>query len=634
MGRALRILAWTAGSLVVLLVVAVGALYLLTGSAWFRDQVAGRASTALGRETRIGGLDIDWGRVTDIHLRDVFIANSDWAERDGMLEAEAIDASIRLWPLLRGSVELPRLRLVKPRIAVETNAEGVNNWSFGENPGAAAAAETAAPDERDEMPAIGELDIEDGSLLYRDVPRDVHLEGQLRSASGEAAETRQVRLEADGQLAGKPLTVRFVGGSVLSLRDEDKPYPVDLDTRYGRTELSVRGAVVDPLKFASGSVTLRLKGPDLSDVFPILGIPAPPTPPYELTMGLSRDGEVWHATDLNGRVGDSDLSGDVTVDYGRERPFLKAALRSKRLDFDDLGPLLGLPPRTGETASAEQVANAQALQQSKKLFPDQPLNMAPLRAMDMDVTLDAATVEGDGLPIDSLHTRVVVDNGRAEAKPLKIGVGGGLIEGEMVLNARDKVPSAAARLAFHDIELRKFFQDSTFIDQMGGKFNGRFVILGSGNSLAQIMATSRGNAAIVMREGSMSRLLIEGANLDIAEALVILVTEDGRVPIRCGGGRFAIEKGIMTTDRFILDTTDSVIYLKGSIDLQQQNLDLDIDAQAKDFSLLDLKSTVAIKGPLGDPGLALGRGAPIPFLEFGRAKDIDCDWLTGTALQE
>ena len=54
---------------------------------------------------------------------------------------------------------------------------------------------------------------------------------------------------------------------------------------------------------------------------------------------------VWHYDDFTGTFGDSDLAGDVSVDTGRERPFLRAKLLSRRLDFDDLAGFVGASPK-------------------------------------------------------------------------------------------------------------------------------------------------------------------------------------------------------------------------------------------------------------------------------------------------
>ncbi|MGE4220929.1 MAG: AsmA family protein [Alphaproteobacteria bacterium] len=633
MRRFLKILAWTGAVLALLIVAGAAAIYAFLTSDWLRGEAERRVASATDRETRIGRLDIDWGRTTIIDMQDVFIANSDWAKEDAMFAARSVRLSIRLWPLLVGNVVLPELALDAPRIAVETNKDGVGNWSFGESPAAATAAEAATPDERDEMPTIGALRISDGRVVYRDVPRALNLEGTVSTASGKAEGEEKMHLQARGQLEGKLLRVDFTGGSVLQLRDADSPYPLDLAVRFGDTLIEARGTVVDPVAFAAGDLRLHMKGPNLSDIFPVLRVPAPPTPPYELTMRLARKDETWTVTGMQGRVGESDLSGDIAIDYGGKKPVLTADLRSKNLDFDDLAPLVGAPPDTeGEAASAEQAATAQALEARQDAFPDRPLQTELLKVMDMDVRFEAASIHSEVLPVDSLSARVRVEDGRAVAKPLRFTVAQGAIEGEMALNAREQPASADARLSFKDLELKEFFRDSRFVEQTGGKFQGWVSLLGVGNSLAEVMGTARGDAGLAMTGGSLSGLLIEAAGLDIAESLYKLLIHDNAVPIRCAAGKLLVDNGLVSTERLILDTEDSVVYIAGNVNFRSQALDIDVNAQSKNFSPIDLKSDLAVRGKLADPQIGIGRGVPIPFLELGTEQDMDCNALIGGAM--
>ena len=64
-----------------------------------------------------------------------------------------------------------------------------------------------------------------------------------------------------------------------------------------------------------------------------------------------------------GKVGASDLGGDVDIDAGGERPVMKAALVSKLLDLDDLAGFIGATPETGGKKTQEQQKKAQDKQQ-------------------------------------------------------------------------------------------------------------------------------------------------------------------------------------------------------------------------------------------------------------------------------
>src|SRR5690606_3437621 len=119
-----------------------------------------------------------------------------------------------------------------------------------------------------------------------------------------------------------------------------------------------------------------------------------------------------------------------------------------------------------------------ALEQRGELFPDKELQTDVLRTVDMDVSYEAETVQGEDIPVQSLSARVQVEDGKAAVAPLRLGMANGTVEGEMGLDARQQTPSAEARLTFSEMELKSFFQDSQFVQETGGKLSGRINIAG------------------------------------------------------------------------------------------------------------------------------------------------------------
>ena len=157
---------------------------------------------------------------------------------------------------------LPSLVLRKPEVVIEKGDNGQLNWALGEAPAAASAAKEAIePDNRFETPLIGRLEVTDGKLSYRDPKRKLELDGTVSTAMGKAGEQPQAELELKGKLEGQPLTLRFVGGSVVMLRDTEQPYPLDLDVTFGATKLKAKGTVMDPFQWTGADVQLSLSGP-------------------------------------------------------------------------------------------------------------------------------------------------------------------------------------------------------------------------------------------------------------------------------------------------------------------------------------------------------------------------------------
>src|SRR5690606_24134214 len=204
----------------------------------------------------------------------------------------------------------------------------------------------------------------------------------------------------------------------------------------------------------------------------------------------------WRFHDFAGAIDDSDLGGWVTVDYTPDPPFLQAELVSQKLDFHDLGDLIGLQPGTGDEVEVPSGETG--------LLPETPLDVERLHAMDMDVHLEGEEVNAPSLPINRLDMRFVIEAGRVHVEPLVFYVADGRIAGSVTVNARQDPPVAAADLVLGNIDLKPFFKGSDFVEEMGGRFAGRIDIEGAGLSLADMLGNADGTLAVGMRDGSVS----------------------------------------------------------------------------------------------------------------------------------
>src|SRR5690606_3635729 len=141
----------------------------------------------------------------------------------------------------------------------------------------------------------------------------------------------------------------------------------------------------------------------------------------------------------------------------------------------------------------------------------------------------------------------------------------------------------------------------------------------------------------------ISNLLVELAGIDIYEALKFMIGKDRKVAIRCAFGDFAVEDGVMTARALAFDTSDTIIIGKGTVDLGEEQLDLELRPRPKDRSILALRSPLVVDGSFRDPGfrpdmarlgllgaiaLTLASIAPpaalLATLELGPGEDSDC----------
>jgi uncharacterized protein involved in outer membrane biogenesis len=647
LGRALRIAAWVLGGIVLLLAAGVAFLVFLFNWNDLKGVVASQSSRASGRDVAIdGNIEVHLSLTPHIRIDGLRLGNPPWAADPQLARIGSLQFSIKLLELLRGRMVLPEVVLEEPKISLEKGEDGKATWSFGENPGSVAVAKTAVPSRRENFPIIGNLVIRNGTVRYLDRKAGIDISSQVSTAVGTAAGQQQVTLHGEGTFQKQRFTLDMTAGSLLQMRRSEVPYPLTVDAAIGDTRGHIRGTLTRPLDLGGLDLTLRLSGRNMAELFPIFGIPVPPTPPYDLTGKLEHEGDVWRFTRAAGRLGNSDLAGDITIDVGHERPLLKAALRSRRLDYTALAGLIGAAPPGSGTAAPHKAAG--------RVLPDTPIDVARLRAMDMDVTLDAQQVIVPDMPLQALQARFQLDNGRLTVDPLRFGIAQGDIAGSVVVDGRKAVPTAAADLSISKVDLARFFAGTRFAKEIRGTLAGRAKLAGHGRSFADLLGTASGDAAVFGANGQFSKLVVKLIGLDIAQSLGLLIAKDEPVRLRCIVGDFAVEDGLMAARTLVLDTSDSNITGDGTISLSREALKLTIEAHPKDPTALSARAPIHITGTFADPsaapdakvlaargGAAVALGALLspaaallPFIDLGLGKDSPCQQLIAEARRD
>lgn len=586
-----------------------------------RPYAEGAASGIVGRPVRIGSLQLhkDWD--FGIEATGIQIANAKWGEADQLASIGQASVNFRVMSLLEEQLDFRRIEVSNADIFLEVNKSGRSNWTEK-----AEVAEAAAPDERSEFPIVREFRLNKFKLTHRDRRREENRTVTLDEATGAASAADGVALKGNGSLNGQPLALTFSGGSFEALVDGVEPYPIDL-TLDAETDLRLEGTIVKPTELSSADLTMRISGPDLSTFGQLLGLPLPPTPPYKLEGQLMTEGSRVTLRDFTGTIGDSDAAGTVSVNYGGNVPRLEGDVRSDNLDFDDLAGLIGADPDPTETANKEQ----KAADDNDGLVPNTPVPVDVLRAAEIDLNFVATRVSSPVAQVESIDARVQLEDGRLLVRPMTLGVAGGTVSGEIALNVREELPSADIDIEMKGIGIKPFFQDTEFVQEMGGTVSGALYLLGTGESLDAMVRSAQGSGHLVIHDGMISALLVEAAGLDVAEALGLLIGGDVKVPIRCAVAAVIADKGTISIRRGAVDTTDSLLVTEGQIDLQSEQIQIQIEARAKDFSLIDAAAPVAIGGTFGDPSISIGGLDPLPFLEMGDQPDVNCAALIKAA---
>ncbi|HEY4253629.1 MAG TPA: AsmA family protein [Roseomonas sp.] len=604
---------------------------------WFIPIVEQQASAALGRSVTIQDLDVRLGRVVTVTLGGVrvdnpagFPAAPPFARLDSL--AVLIDV-MAYWHDRR--IVIPAVTVDGADVQVAALDAERNNYGFalGGPAGDDAAAAPASG------PSIGAVNIRNSRVHVAHAPLQADFNIAVETRQTGQAEP-QLLARAEGTYARQQLTAELTGGAILSLRDADRPWPVELRLQNGPTRAQLSGTLRNPLAFAGADLKLELAGPSMALLMPLTGVPIPETPRYRISGQLDyADGRV-RFTGMQGQVGNSDLGGDITVDPRGERPDVTADLRSRRVDLADLAGFIGGNPGRDTPTRPDAAATG-------RILPDTPINFPKFDAANVHLRYRAGQIRGRSMPLDNLDVALELVDGALTLRPLRFGVGRGEIAGNLSLTPSDGGNlHAVADINFRRVDISRLMQAAG--SQGGGALNGSARIDGAGRSMAQILGRGNGALTLSTSGGNLSALLVDLSGLRLGSAILSAIGIPGRTEIECFVANFGLERGVLSTRALFLETDSALLSGSGSVRLDRETIDYRIRSEAKHLSIAALPTSIMVTGSFGEPsvmpevvelgvrgglaaalGLAAGPLAILPTIEFGIGDDPRCNAMLG-----
>ena len=649
MSRTGKVISWIVGIFLLLVVVVV---IVIATFDWNRlkPTINQKVSTELNRPFAIrGDLGIAWERNRDepgwrswvpwphLHAQDIMLGNPPSVAEVTMVHLQRVDATLAPLALLHKEVFIPWIKLEQPDARLIQTADGKNNWTF----------DLAASDNNtsDRQPSawgfrLDNILFDQGKIAYRDAINKADVQvtvnplgkpvpyaqvaGGKEEAGQKGASDFVFGWKAAGTYNNEKLTGEGKIGGMLSLRSKTNPFPIQADVRNGTTRVQVAGSLQDPMNLGGLNIRLRFSGDTLANLYGLTGVLLPDTPPYETDGHLiarfqQKGGPVFHYNDFNGHIGDSDIHGSLTYSQIKPRPKLEGTLESRQLRMADLGPLIGVNSGKGseKTEKAKAKRGDAASQPADRVLPHDKFDTKSWDVMDADIKFSGKRIEhSDSLPISDLYTHLALKNGDLLLDPLRFGVAGGNLNSTIRMEG-DRTPMRArADLHARNLKLKQLFPGVESMQSSMGQINGDATLNGTGNSVADILATSDGSLKLLMNDGVISRNLMEIVGLNVGNYVVGKLFGDDEVRINCAAADLNIENGLASTKLFVFDTENAVINIKGTTNFANERMDLSIEPESKGVRIVTLRSPLYVKGTFKNPDAGVKAG---PLIARGAA---------------
>ena len=601
-----------------------------------------RITEALDRPFAINGdLSLQWDRGDDhpsgwpgwlpwphLQAEDIHLGNPDDIQAEqAFAQVARLRFSLNPFPLLTRDIVIPSIYLDQARLHLIRTTQGHNNWTFGSG------------GESPWKVQIGDVQLHEGQIHLMDAIQQIDATVKIDTVPQEQQATFRTRWTVTGTLQGEKLSGEGRAGALLALRRQHAPFPLEASLKAGETTLAIDGTVTGIPTFDEADLALSLSGDSMAHLYPIIGVLLPHTPAFSTHGRLQKTGSTWRYLDFSGKVGASDLAGDLSVDLAGKRPKLEGQMVSRQLRLQDLAPLAG----GGEKENLAEGDDTRD-QPEDKILPVRQFDTEKWRTLDAQVQFRVKRFVREGeSPFEDLMTHLQLDDGVLALSPLNLGLAGGKLQSDIRLDGSRDTIRAAIDLSARGLQLSELFPDVEEMDASMGAMNADAKLTGQGNSVSEMLGSSSGEVKALVSEGTISKFLLEAVGLNIGSLVLTKLFGDEQVQLHCMAADLKVEKGVVRSRGFIVDTEDMVVRAGGQVDLDTETLNIAIHPENKEFRLVSLRSPIYVRGDFDNPqidveegsiaaqagsALALGLAAPVaaallPLVNPGEGEEAD-----------
>ncbi|MBW8899787.1 MAG: AsmA family protein [Massilia sp.] len=575
-----------------------------------------------------------------LYADDVHVGNPAGLPQRDMASVRQFSFSLDPFGLLGHRIHVPVLRFDGPQAELLRTDETHYNWVY----------------KPEEKKSKWTLDLErvvlnKGVVHVIDAVTKADVTADIETIANDP--TYGIAFTLRGEYNGAPVGGGGKTGSVLSLRDQDEPFPVQVDVHSANTRVAAEGTVTRPAHLAGINLELTLAAPSMARLYPFTGVLLPETPAFStdghLTGELGKDKSRWVYDKFKGKVGQSDIAGHLEFATGKPRNKLTGTIVSHQLRFVDLGPLIG-----ADSNASKRARGVEAVQPEGKALPVEKFHTERWKVLDADVRFTADRIVKDkDLPISKLQSHVLMNDGVLTLQPLDFVLASGNVNSNIKLdgsNAKQPI-KATADVKARDIHIKELFPQIEKMQATVGSIYGEAKLTATGDSVGAMLADANGEVKGLISQGVVSKLLLEEAGLNVGNVIITKLFGDKEVKLNCLAADLGVTDGVARTRTFVLDTEDAIVDINGWVNMSTEQLDLRIKPETKALRIFTLRTPFFVRGTFKHPDLSLDKkvlalkggaaaalavvaapaAALLPLINTGPGKDSPCNALLARA---
>ena len=593
---------------------------------WLAPLMSHRLSASAQRQVHFDSM---WVTLTGalepvVQFRGVRIDNAAWADATRPFAALESATAVFSWLSVREHRPIIALLILRGgQIDFERRADGLRNWRL------------RRPDDRGPG-RFKVLSIRGENATVRFLHERLELDLEAKAAAnasdagGAGAETLPTRLTVRGTWRSVPFAIDAATSEVLTFAETGRVFGARGQVTSGSARLDFDGALGDIARDPIFDARVALTAPSLAPFAPALGGHRP------AAKGIAVAGELKGAPGryllsvAKGRVGATDLAGELGWTRGEQRDRLRATLTSESASLADLRALVGKRPTeavehvaAAASASARTTANSPSPRSARVKpprhgpapasppAPSMPASApaevgssgsAPVRPLDSELSFVARRLHGEGMPwLKSGRVDAVLADGRLTVSHFDIGVGEGHATGKATVDTTSKPLRADTEVDASAIRVEALLPAKAARSLLSGALHGHAALRATGDSAAALLASTSGTVSAFVSGGTISSALDARMGLQLGRVVRGMLLGAEPIAIRCAAAVLDVERGTARIRSLVVDSERTRTIGTGSVDLAKEALDVVLTPEPKQPGLFNLDRSIHLSGPLREP---------------------------------
>ncbi len=426
------------------------------------------------------------------------------------------------------------------------------------------------------------------------------LSGDIGATPGAA-----VNFNLKGTIDTTPVTISIKGMPLLDYISDPGSLPVTIDFAGAGAELSFHGALNLPVESKTFSMAMTLKGQELNSLNEFLRIDLPPFGPYDLGAQFTATEKGYDLSNLAIKVGQSDISGSMSLNNTGEKPEIAIEFVSNILQLDDFA-LKGWSPEGKDTSTdkreqGEHVAKQAAEKKDTQidaaaalLSPEALARFNATLSIEMTKVLSGTDLLGSGILKSSLQ------NGQFAISPLQLELADGSAEVNFSFYPTTEEAEIHLSTMIDNLDLgiiaRRIKPEAT----MGGVLYLNIDLDSTAPKLNELMAYGQGHFDLGFVPVNFDAGLVDLWAVNLLSALASEVDEGPSSTINCLVASFSMEDGLMQERVIFMDTTHMSIDGEVNINFRTEQFKIKAAPKAKRPEYFSLATPVKVSGSFED----------------------------------